>query len=81
MWLRKKKKKKLKSLIKFHSTNKIDYNGGGVGWCTEGKNEKKKEIQKNLQNMSKHKNNKCFFVSVCCQSPFPLWESQSTSPP
>ena len=22
-----------------------------------------------------------FFLSHCCQSPFPLWESQSTSPP
>ena len=36
--------------LRFHSTNKINnYNGGG--WCGN---------QKNLQNMSKHKNNKCF---------------------
>jgi len=32
MWLRKKKKKKLKSLIGFLSANKIDnYNSGGKG--------------------------------------------------
>ena len=43
-------KTKLKSLIRFHSANKINnYNRGG-----------KKKIQKNLQNKSKHKNNKCF---------------------
>ena len=53
MWLRK-EKKKLKSLIRFHSANKIDtYNRGR-------RKEKKKKIQKNLQNKSKHKNNKCF---------------------
>jgi len=53
MWLRKKRKKKLKSLIRFHSANKIDnyYRGG---------ERKKKKIQKNLENKSKHKNNKCF---------------------
>ena len=53
-WEKKKnKKKKRKSLIRFHSANKIDnYNRGG------GK--KGKKIQKNLQNKSKHKNNKCF---------------------
>ena len=53
MWLRKKKKKKnpkLKSLIRFHSANKINnYNGGG----------ERKKIQKSLQNNSKHQNNKC----------------------
>ena len=66
------KKKRLKSLIGFHSVNKIDnYNKGG---------KKEKKIQKNLQNKSKHKNNKCFF-SHCCQSPFSCWESQSTLPP
>ena len=50
------KKKKLKSLIRFHSANKIcSYNRG---WK---KGEKKKEkVQKNLQNKSKPKNNKCF---------------------
>ena len=50
-----KKRKKLKILVRFHITNKINnYNrAGGVG-------DKKKKIQKNLQNMSKHKNNKCF---------------------
>ena len=47
----KKKEKKLKSLIRFHTDNKIDnYSRGG----------KKKKIQKNLQNKSKHKNNKYF---------------------
>ena len=52
------KKKRLKSLIGFHSANKIGkYNremwarGGGM---------KKKKIQKNQQNKSKHKNNKYF---------------------
>ena len=37
----KKKKKKLKSLIRFHSVNKIDYNRG----VEKGK--KKKKIRKN----------------------------------
>ena len=47
-----KKKKKLKSLIGFLSANKIDnYNRWG---------EKKKKIQKNLQNKSKNKNIKYF---------------------
>ena len=50
--------KKLKSLIRFHSVNKIDnYNRAGG---KKGKQEKKK-IQKNLERKSKHKNNKCFF--------------------
>ena len=54
MWLRNKQKKKLKSLIRFHSANKINnYNRGGKGG-------RKKKIQKNLQNKSKHKNNKRF---------------------
>ena len=54
MWLRK-KEKELKILVRFHSTNKINnYNRAGWGGG------KKKKIQKNLQNMSKHKNNKCF---------------------
>ena len=54
MWLR--EKKNLKSLITFHSANKIDnYSRGGGG---EG--QKKEKIQKNLQNKSKHMNNKCF---------------------
>ena len=43
-----KKTKKLKSLIRFHSANKIDNNNRRGG------------IQKNLQNQSKHMNNKCF---------------------
>ena len=45
-------KKKLKGLIRFHSASKIDnYNRG---------EKKRKRIQKNLQNKSKHKSNKCF---------------------
>ena len=50
-------KKKLKSLIGFHIANKMDnYNRGG-----EKKGAKKREeTQKNLQNMSKYKNNKRF---------------------
>ena len=55
MWLR--RKKKLKSLIRFHNANKVDnYNRGGGG----KRKKKEKKIQKNLQNTSKHKNNKCF---------------------
>ena len=57
MWLRKKrKKKKLKSLIRFHSVNKIDYNRG----VEKGKKKKEEKIQKNIQNKSKRKNNKRF---------------------
>ena len=53
--LGKRKKKKLKSLIGFLSANKINnYNRGEWG------REKQKKIQKNLQNKSKNKNNKCF---------------------
>ena len=52
---KKKEKKKLKSLIRFHSANKFDnYNRRGK------KGEKKKKIQNNLQNKSKHKNNESF---------------------
>ena len=56
MWLRKKKKKKLESLIRFHSANKIDNYNRGDG----GKKKKEEKIQKNLQNKSKQMNNKCF---------------------
>jgi len=53
MW-QKKKKKSLKSLIGFHSVNKIDnYNKGG---------KKEKKIQKNLHNKSKHKNNIYIYI-------------------
>ena len=46
--------KKKKKLSWFFSANKIDnYKRGG-------KTKKKKETQKNLQNKSKNKNNKCF---------------------
>ena len=48
-WEKKKKKNMLKSLIRFHSANKIDnYNGRGGG--REKKKKNKKPIQKNLQN-------------------------------
>ena len=46
----------LKSLIRFHSANKIDNDNRGGN----KKERKKVKIQKNLQNKSKHKNNKCF---------------------
>ena len=60
-------KTKLKSLIRFHSANKINnYNRGG-----------KKKIQKNLQNKSKHKNNKCFSWVTTVRS---LSLSESHSP-
>ena len=46
MWLRKKKKKKLKSLIGFHSANKIDnYNRGGKKGKRRGKNPEKSTEQ------------------------------------
>ena len=53
------RKEKLQSLIRFHSANKIDNNGGGI---------KGKKIQKYLQNKSKHKNNKCFSESLLSES-------------
>ena len=52
MWLR---KKMFKSLIRFHSSNKIDNNNRGG---KEGE-KKKKKIQNNLQK-SEHKKCKCF---------------------
>ena len=55
MWLRT-KWKKLKSLVRFHSANKINkYNRG-----REKREKKRKKIQKNLQSKSKYKKNKCF---------------------
>ena len=72
MWLR--EKKKLRSLIRFHNANKID------NYKREEK-KKGKKIQKNLQNKSKHENNKCFSWVIGVKSSFPLWESQSTLPP
>ena len=51
-------KKKLKSLIRFHSANKIDnYNGGRGG---ERGRKKKNKISQNLQSKWKHKTNKSF---------------------
>ena len=47
MWLRKKTKKKLKSLIRFHSAKIIDnYNRGG------GKEKKSKRIYRTSQNIT-----------------------------
>ena len=55
MWLRKRKKKKLKSIIGFLSANKINmYNRVGEG---EKKKKKSKTIYRTSQ---KNKNNKCF---------------------
>ena len=61
-WGKKKreKKKKLKSLIRFHSVNKIDYNRG----VEKGKKKKEEKIQKNIQNKSKHNKNKCFTFAI-----------------
>ena len=82
MWLRKKKKpkkKERKSLIRFHSANKIDnYNTGGKFNKQTNKKKTKGKIRKNLLNKSKH--NKCFSwvsaVSVLslsgCHSPSQL---------
>ena len=53
----KKKSNKPKTLIRFNRANKIEnYN--------RGRGKKKKNIQKNLQNKSKHKNNECFLESL-----------------
>jgi len=41
-------------MLRFHSANKIDNRAG------RGKGEKEKKSEKNLQNKSKHKNNRCF---------------------
>ena len=60
------KKKKLKSLIRFHSANKIN------SYHREG------ERQSNLQNKSRHKNNKCF---SCVTSVRVLSLAGSHSPP
>ena len=54
MWLR--GKKKLKSLIRFHCANK-SFNYNGVG---EKMEKRDKGTPKNLQNKSKHENDKCF---------------------
>ena len=51
-------KKKLKSLTRSHSANKINYNRGEI------RRKKEKKIQKNVQNKSKQKNNKCFSESL-----------------
>ena len=50
---------KLKSLIGFRSSNKIDNCNVQGAEGREGR-KKKKKIQKNLENKSKHKNNKRF---------------------
>ena len=47
----------LKSFVRFHNANKI--NNYNVGWGKE-KGKKRKTIEKNLQNQSKHNNNKYF---------------------
>ena len=50
---------------------------------TEGEKRAKKKFffQKNLQNKSKHKNNKCFSWVTAVRVLFPCWELQSTSHP
>ena len=71
MWLRKKEKEKknLKSLIRFHSANKIDnYNGVGVG-RTENKRKSKRFYRAKHKNKSKHKNN--VFLGSLLSEPFP----------
>ena len=68
----KQNKTKLKSLIRSHSANKVDNSN------REGIKEKKqsKRIHRTNQNIRIIN----VFLSHCCQSPFPCWESQSTSP-
>ena len=70
-----KQNQKLKSLIRFHSANKINYNR--LGEKGGGREEKSKRIYRTSQKIRI----KMFFLSHCCQSSFPSWESQSTSPP
>ena len=54
MW-QKKKEKKLKSLVRFHSANKIhNYNWGGI------KGKKRKKKSKRIYRASQNKNNKYF---------------------
>ena len=53
------RKKKLKTLNRFHSANKINNYNLGAG-REEKKKKKLKKIQKNLKNKPKHKSNKCF---------------------
>ena len=67
--------KKKGSLIGFLSAYKINnYNAGA------GRNKKRGKKSESIYRASqKKKNSKCFSCH-CCQSPFPLWESQSTSP-
>ena len=44
----------------------------------KGKEEHEKaDLKLNIQNIKII----MFFLSLCCQHPFPRWESQSTSPP
>ena len=60
------KENKIKSLIRFHSANKID-NYNGVGDGRKNKFKKSKRIHKTGQNMGII----VFFLSHCCQIPFP----------
>ena len=70
------KKKKFKSLIRFHSAHKIDNCNRGAK--RRGKKEKKsKRIYKTSQNTRKIN----VFLESLLKSSFPCWESQSTSPP
>ena len=60
MWLRKKKKKKLKSLTGFISANKIDnYNRGGQ----KGGKKKEKNADETTEQVKKKRNNK-YFCSI-----------------
>ena len=60
MWLRKKRNKEIKSLIRFIVPIKLTT-------TTERGEKGKKKFQKNLQNKSKHKNNQCFsWVTAVC---------------
>ena len=68
-------KNKFKSLTRFHSDNNIDnYNRGGkTGGGGKGKSKRIYRASQNIRII--------FFLSHYYQSPFPPWESQSTSPP
>jgi len=64
MWLRKKRKEKLKILIRFHSANKIvNYNRGG-----RKEKRKEKKIQTNLQNKSNIRIINIFLESLLSES-------------
>ena len=69
------KKKGLNAQLNFIVPIKLTTTTDRGKSCWGGAEKNPKNLQK-----SKHKNNNMFFLSHCCLSPFPCWESQSISP-